>query len=254
MTAADEAAHTAYRGYLALDELLELQQPNTGEHDELLFVIVHQVHELWFKQLLHEFAELARAFGQGEPGAALRTIGRLIAIVRVTLRQIDVLDTLTPGQFVRFRDDLGGSGFYSAQFREIEVVLGRRDPGVFDKFPEGTSDRERLITAMTRPPLFDSFAGYLTAQGFPVLPGESPETAAPSIAKAYREDGVVAQLCERMVDLDQIFTEWRYRHSTMARRIIGDKTGTGGSSGAVYLRRGVFTPLFPALWEVRNIT
>jgi tryptophan 2,3-dioxygenase len=254
---ADGSNDTAYRTYLELDTLLAIQRPKTDQHDELLFVIVHQIHELWFKQLLHELGAAQRSLASAADGPALRALRRTRSIIRVLITQIDVLESITPEQFDGFRELLGGSGHQSAQFREIEVVFGRRDRGAAEQFSPGSPDRKRIEARLGEPALFDSLIRYLAASGYLPTPRgarvvpDSPEIRQ-ALRAAYREDGVAAQICERFVDLDQLLQEWRFRHAVLARRVIGDKTGTGGSSGAEYLRESVFRPSFPALWQVRD--
>ena len=253
------AGGTAYSRYLELDTLLDVQRPGTDEHDELLFVIVHQVHELWFKQLLHELDAAQRGFAAAAEGAVLRALTRVRSIIRILINQIDVLGSITPDRFDAFRALLGGSGFQSAQFREIEVVLGRRDGAVADQFEPGCPDHERIGARLREPGLFDSFTGYLVASGrLPARPADGSGATADearlrwALREVYLEDGVAAQICELLVDLDQTLQEWRFRHTVLARRVIGDKTGTGGSSGAEYLHGSVFRHAFPVLWQVRN--
>jgi tryptophan 2,3-dioxygenase len=156
---------------------------------------------------------------------------------------------MTPRQFTSFRARLdAASGFQSAQFRELEAVLGRRDPSVAKHYPAGSPERERLAAAMARPALFDSFLAYLAKSGYPAEPGG----VRAALLAAYRDDGGPAQVAECLVDLDEGVQEWRYRHVKMVERTIGDKSGTGGSSGAAYLRTTVFSPAFPELWAVRS--
>jgi tryptophan 2,3-dioxygenase len=253
---------SVYSSYLALDELLEAQRPRTDAVDEMLFVIVHQTHELWFKQLLLEFGNLQRALAGGDTAGALHTLHRSAAILRATISAVDAMETMTPLQFSRFRAELGGSGFQSAQFREIEAVLGRRDRQVLERYPAGGADRRRIEAAMARPALFDSFVCYLARQEYPVpaaaLHRDASAPLAPSVPlqrvllRVYRDEGAAAGVCERLLDLDEKVQEWRYRHVKMAERIIGDKTGTGGSTGAEYLRTTLFTPAFGDLWAVRS--
>ena len=220
MTHADPAV--TYASYLALDEVLGAQRPRSDEHDEHLFIVVHQVYELWFKQLLHELAHLRARLEAGETSPALHTLGRVLAILKVAVAQIDVLETMTPRQFSGFRARLDtASGFQSAQFREVEAVLGA--------------------------PLWGSFLAYLATEGFAVGAGDVEDV----LVAVYAADGGPAQVAERLVDLDEGLQEWRYRHVKMVERTIGDRLGTGGSSGAGYLRSTLFTPSFPALWSVR---
>src|SRR5262249_18373062 len=193
---------------------------------------------------------------------ALHTLRRALTILKVVVAQIDVLETMTPRQFTSFRKRLdASSGFQSAQFRAVEAVLGRRDPRVVRHYPEGPQ-RERVQAAMSRPSIFDSFLSYLVVHDYPV-PHEclhrdvsAPLEASPSLQKVllrvYRDDAGAAQICERLVDLDEGLQEWRYRHVKMVERTIGMKPGTGGSSGAAYLATTVGRPLFPDLWQIRG--
>ena len=252
-----------YSSYLALDELLRAQRPRSEEHDEILFIVVHQVYELWFKVLLHEFAHLQRRLEEGRGSQALFTLKRVLTILKLVVAQIDVMETMTPTQFLSFRDRLeSASGFQSAQFRELEAVLGRRDRRVLRHYA-GESDSYRQIdAALTRRSLYDSFLRYLSLRGYDVpaerlerdvtAPVEESEGVRRAVLAAYRDDGEAAQMCERMVDLDEGFQEWRYRHVKMVERTIGDKMGTGGSPGGKYLRSTLSQPFFPDLWTVRS--
>jgi tryptophan 2,3-dioxygenase len=260
---AEPSAALTYTSYLALDEILGAQRPKTEEHDELLFIVIHQVYELWFKQLLHELTHLQARLEAGEGPRALATVRRVLTILKTVVAQIDVLETMTPSQFASFRTRLdSASGFQSAQFRELEAVLGRRDPGALDAYESSSPLRAGIEAAMRRASLFDSFVRYLKTQGLDVpasaldrdvtLPPEPNEGVQRAILEAYRRDGEAAQVAERLVDLDEGVQEWRYRHVKMVERTIGDKAGTGGSSGAEYLRTTLFRPMFPDLWAVRS--
>lgn len=256
----DQHASLTYSSYLALDEVLAAQRPRTQEHDEMLFIVIHQVYELWFKQILHEFGHLQACLSEGDTGHTLRTLRRILTVLKVVVAQIDVLETMTPGQFSGFRARLDeASGFQSAQFRELEAVLGRRDERVFRHYPATSPARERIAAAMSRPSLFDSFLSYLLVHGYPApagrdvgLPAEPSAEVQEVLLKVYRDDREEASVCEHLVDLDEGMQEWRYRHVKMVERTIGDKSGTGGSSGAEYLRTTLFTPMFPDLWAVRR--
>jgi len=246
---ADHDAAVSYTSYLALDEVLGAQRPRSTEHDEHLFIVVHQVYELWFKQMLHELAHLQARLEAGDTSPALHTLGRILTILKVAVAQIDVLETMTPRQFTSFRARLdSSSGFQSAQFREIEAVLGRRDATMARGQPAGSAARARIEAAVERPSLFDSFLTFLRATGVAVDPDAVPD----ALVAVYEADGVAAQVAERLVDLDEGLQEWRYRHVKMVERTIGDRIGTGGSAGAAYLRSTLFTPLFPDLWAVRS--
>jgi tryptophan 2,3-dioxygenase len=259
----DHAASLTYSSYLRLDEVLSAQRPRSEEHDELLFIVIHQVYELWFKQLLHEGARLQERLEEGDTVPALHTLKRILTILKTIVAQIDVLETLTPRQFTSFRDRLeAASGFQSAQFRELEAMMGRRDPSVLRHYVPESPERQRIADAMARPSLFDSFLRYLSGSGYEV-PAEAlerdvtqplePSPAVQAVLLAvYRDDGEPVTACERMVDLDEGVMEWRYRHVQMVRRTIGDKRGTGGSPGARYLATTLLQPAFPDLWAVRT--
>jgi tryptophan 2,3-dioxygenase len=259
----DQSKALTYTSYLALDEILGAQRPRSDEHDEILFIVVHQVYELWFKQLLHELAHLQRLLEEGSGSQALSTFKRILTILKLVVAQIDVIETLTPVQFLSFRARLeAASGFQSAQFRELEAVLGRRDRTALRAYEEGTEAHARIEAALERPSLYDSFLRYLSLRGYELpadrlerdltLPVEESEAVHRALLAAYRDDGEAAQVCERMVDLDEGFQEWRYRHVKMVERAIGEKPGTGGSPGVRYLRTTLFQPAFPDLWTVRS--
>jgi tryptophan 2,3-dioxygenase len=252
-----------YTSYLALDEILGAQRPRSDEHDEILFIVVHQVYELWFKELLHEVAHLQRLLEEGRSPQALNTFKRILTILKLVVAQIDVIETLTPVQFLNFRDRLeSASGFQSAQFRELEAALGRRERKVLQAYEKGSDSYRRIEAALGRRSLYDSFLRYLSVRGYDVpadrlerdvtLPAEESQGVHAAILAAYRDDGEAAMVCERMVDLDEGFQEWRYRHVKMVERTIGEKVGTGGSPGAPYLRKTLSQPVFPDLWTVRS--
>jgi tryptophan 2,3-dioxygenase len=259
----DHAASLTYTSYLRLDEVLGAQRPRSQEHDELLFIVIHQVYELWFKQLLHEGGRLQERLEDGDTAHALHTLKRILTILKTIVAQIDVLETMTPRQFTSFRDRLeAASGFQSAQFRELEALMGRRDAGVLRHYAPDSAERQRIAGAMERSSLFDSFLRYLSTQGYDVpveaLERDVTQALEPSprvqavLLAVYRDDGEPAPVCERMVDLDEGVMEWRYRHVQMVRRTIGDKRGTGGSPGARYLATTLLQPAFPDLWAVRT--
>jgi tryptophan 2,3-dioxygenase len=253
-----------YGKYLQLDRLLGAQQPLSEgpEHDELLFIVVHQVYELWFKQILHELDLLSVALERGETHRALATLKRVLTIFKTLVAQIDILETMTPMSFLAFRDRLEhSSGFESVQFRQIEFSLGHKRQAALQHYPAGSAERALLESRLQARTVWDSFLSYLHAQGFE-LPHEvlardvqraiEPSDAVQAVLLAvYRSDALNAQLCERLVDLDEGVQEWRYRHVKMVERTIGTKLGSGGSSGADYLKQTLFKPLFPDLWAIR---
>jgi tryptophan 2,3-dioxygenase len=259
----DYQASLTYSSYLALDDVLGAQRPRSDEHDEMLFIVIHQVYELWFKQLLHEGAQLQRRLEAGHTPHVLHTVKRMLTILKTIVAQIDVLETMTPRQFLAFRDRLdAASGFQSAQFRELEALLGRRDRGMLNHYAPDSAERARIAARMERASLFDSFLRYLATQDYAApraalerdvtQPLEESHAVQRVLLAAYRDEGEPAQVCERMVDLDEGVMEWRYRHVQMVRRTIGDRRGTGGSAGTGYLATTLLRPAFPDLWAVRT--
>jgi tryptophan 2,3-dioxygenase len=259
----DDAAPVSYWSYLALDELLDTQRPRSDEHDELLFIVIHQVSELWFKQLLHELAHAQARLEGADATGALHTLRRVLSILKTLVGQMDVLETLTPRQFASFRRRLGpASGFQSAQFRELEAVLGGRDERVLARHPQDSRAHAAIAAAMRRPALFDSLLRHLDAVGHRIpaavlerdhaLPYEADPAVQEVLLDVYADEGLPAQICERMVDLDEGVQEWRYRHVKLIERTIGHQPGTGGSAGADFLRGTLFRPAFPDLWAVRS--
>lgn len=251
-----------YGEYLRLDELLSLQElASDGEHDEHLFIVVHQVYELWFKQLLHELDQTVRWLEADALVRAQHQLIRCLKILKTMVGQIDVLETMTPLEFLSFRDFLGSSsGFQSAQFRELEFLLGAKHTRHLDRF-EGTPEHARLRRRFEEPSLWRVVLGLLDRAGHDV-PDEVLDAAAGSatephegvqdaLVEVYRHDPRLAELCERLTDLDEGLMEWRYRHVMMVMRTIGTKPGTGGSAGVGYLRTTLFSPAFPDLWAIR---
>ena len=253
-----------YSSYLRLPELLGLQSPKSDgpEHDELLFISIHQVYELWFKQLLHESYDLRAGLLAGDTGRVLARFKRVLTIFKTLVAQVDVLETMTPLSFNAFRTRLeASSGFQSAQFRELEFLFGARDERKLQNYAEGSPERLRLQGLLQQHSLYDAFLVFLTRHGEGLAPPHiARELAKPhqlepslhaSLIAVYRAQGFAAQVCERLVDLDEALQEWRYRHVKMVERTIGSKPGSGGSSGVEYLKRTLFTPLFPDLWAIR---
>jgi tryptophan 2,3-dioxygenase len=249
-----------YASYLKVPELLALQAerssgPDGPEHDELLFIVVHQVYELWFKSLRHELQGVQLALEEGDTDRALHLLNRVLKILKTLVAQVDVLETMTPLQFLSFRDRLdSASGFESAGFRAIEAMLGRRDASVVEGQPEGSTARRTIEKAQADTSVWESFLGYLAERDHPIpadatVPDERVQEV---LITAYREDADAALVAERLVDVDEGIQEWRYRHVKMVERTIGTKRGTGGSTGVEYLRGTLFRPAFPDLWEIRS--
>jgi tryptophan 2,3-dioxygenase len=254
-----------YLSYLRLDDLLALQQPRSAgpEHDEMLFIVVHQVYELWFKQVLHELRHLRQQFEHNDGAGALATLRRVLTILKTLVAQVDVIETMTPMSFNSFRARLeAASGFQSHQFRELEFLLGHKRPELVQQHAAGSRGRVALEHLLDEPTVFDAFLYYLGQQGHAVPHAASTrDVRAPLQPSAevqelllavYQRHDFPAQVCERLVDLDEGLQEWRYRHVKMVERTIGAKIGTGGSAGAAYLRETLFKPLFPDLWEIRS--
>jgi tryptophan 2,3-dioxygenase len=251
-----------YGDYLRLDDLLTLQQPG-AEHDEMLFIVIHQVYELWFKEILHELDYLQTRLDRDELPRAGHVMKRVLSILKVLVAQVDILETMTPLEFLSFRARLeSGSGFQSAQFREVEFALGHKRTRVFEHLPADAPERSRLEVRLGQPTLWDSFVRFVARRGFAVpdelLERDVTQPLAPSPAfqqtliQIYRNDPALANFCERLVDLDEGIQEWRYRHVKMVERTIGAKVGTGGSSGAQYLATTLMKPVFPDLWAIRS--
>jgi len=250
-----------YGQYLKLDDLLACQVPQSPgpEHDEMLFIVIHQVYELWFKLVLHEVEHLQGALERGEGALAMAGFKRILTIWKTLVAQVDVLETMTPVSFLSFRDRLDtASGFQSEQFRHLELMLGARDRGILRHYPEAAPRLEERLRANS---LYDSFLLYLVRMGYQVPaaalardraepPREDPEVQE-LLVRIYHDDPAAREVCERMVDLDEGLQEWRYRHVKMVERTIGTTRGTGGSTGAEYLKRTLFKPLFPDLWAIR---
>jgi tryptophan 2,3-dioxygenase len=268
--------HVSYISYLKIDELLELQEPLSDgpEHDELLFIVIHQTYELWFKQMLHEISALQPALEAGETHRSLALLRRIRTIMKTLVSQVDILETMTPLQFNSFRARLrASSGFQSAQFREFEAVLGRRDQagadadkssgmGMADHLIEGSPARARVLAAMARPSLWDSALQYFNALGFAMpsdvlnrdvsLQYSANEHVQAALVAAHKTNPECEMIGEALMDLDEGLQEWRYRHVKMVERTIGHKAGTGGSSGVGYLSSTLFRPVFPDLWAIRS--
>jgi len=256
------ASAVTYASYLRLDELLALQHPGS-EHDETLFIVIHQVYELWFKEMLHELDYLQGLLRANDRARALHTFKRILTILKVLVAQIDILETMTPLEFHSFRDRLeSSSGFQSFQFRALEFALGKKSREAIARYPEGGAHRRHLEARYAQPGLWDAFLACLAQNGYAVPRAllerdpTQPIEASPELQRAlidvYRRDSGLAQLCERLIDLDEGFQEWRYRHVKMVERTIGTKRGTGGSAGAEYLRTTLHQPAFPDLWAIRT--
>lgn len=254
-----------YANYLKVDELLSLQvrRSDPVEHDEMLFIIIHQVYELWFKLLLHEVDRLKGDFSRNEIWGAVATLQRCRTVMKTLVGQLDVLETMTPTSFTSFRSRLeSASGFQSVQFRELEFVLGYKRPDMLRHHEEHSAAFDVLSRRLGEASVVDHFYDFLEAHGCAVpeaLRRKDVKTATvphPKIQEAllwlYREEPDTVVLLELMADLDEGIQEWRYRHVMMVERTIGRSPGTGGSTGVDFLRSTLFKPISPDLWAIRH--
>jgi tryptophan 2,3-dioxygenase len=229
----------------------------------MLFIVIHQVYELWFKEILHEIDRVKELLEADETHRAQHTLKRILTILKVLVAQLDILETMTPLEFLSFRERLeAASGFQSDQFRQLEFVLGRKSTHAINRFAANSRARKELERRLAEPTVWDAFLRYLAREGYAV-PGaalnrdvtaliEASEEIQQILIDVYRRDPKNSEICERLVDLDEGMQEWRYRHVKMVERTIGMKTGTGGSAGAAYLQSTVGSPLFPDLWAIRS--
>jgi len=254
-----------YASYLRLPDLLDLQEPRSTppEHDEMLFIVIHQVYELWFKLLLHEADKARRDFSADDLYGALHTFKRMRTIMKTLVAQVDILETMTPRSFSSFRDRLDtASGFQSAQYRELEFVFGYKRPGVTAAIPEAGGARTEAERRHGERTVVDHFYEFLRYRGLAVpdalfardvrQPIEPSPALQEEILRAYAEQPDLVILFELMTDFDEGLQEWRYRHVKLVERTIGAKHGTGGSAGVEFLKRSLFVQLFPDLWAVRH--
>ena len=248
-------AGITYADYLQLDRLLSAQQPLSGLHDEMLFIVIHQTKELWMKQMLHELDLAIGLIGDDRFAEAYKAMARVSRIQAVMTLSWDVLSTLTPVDYMKFRGVLGtSSGFQSAQFREIEFRLGLKDPRFLDHYDEGTDARARLQAALDEPSLREAATAALARAGFD-LGDRSEDALAAAWLDVYRDAErwfELYELAEKLVDIDDALAMWRHKHVLTVERIIGNKRGTGGSAGAAYLRSTLDKRVFPELWSLRT--
>jgi len=233
----------SYGSYLHIPELLALQGGLTEAHDELLFIVIHQVYELWFKVLIDELEAVRSAIEVEDLRAARHYLARVKVIEALLVEQVGVLETMAPQDFLTFRSELApASGFQSAQFREIEFLSGLKDAGYIKALDGDSEARARLQQRLVEPSLLDGFSALLERRGV-------------TVTDLYRQGDRHAdllELAEALLDHDEGFRLWRLRHVQMVERQIGDKPGTGGSTGVRYLQSTLSKRFFPELWEVRS--
>jgi tryptophan 2,3-dioxygenase len=248
-------AGITYADYLKLDQLLSAQQPLSDLHDEMLFIVIHQTKELWMKEMLYELRLAIRLIGGDRFAEAYKAMARISRIQAVMTLSWDVLSTLTPVDYLKFRDVLGtSSGFQSEQFREIEFRLGLKNPAFLEQHAEGSEGRSRLDVALREPSLREAAIDALERAGFDVG-DRSVEALAAAWLQVYRDAErwfELYELAEKLVDIDDALASWRHKHVLTVERIIGNKRGTGGSAGAPYLRSTLDKRVFPELWSLRT--
>jgi tryptophan 2,3-dioxygenase len=262
----DFAGGMSYGDYLHLDTLLAAQKPCSNEHDELLFVIIHQATELWMKALLHELGAARENIRTDHLDSAFKQLARVSRIQAQMIQSWDVLATMTPADYSSFRDSLGqSSGFQSAQYRLIEFMLGNKQPQMIKPHSHKPELASQLQAALETPSLYDEAIRLLARRGLPIDPAvlernvANSYTANPSVQAAwlaiYRAPETywdLYQLAEELVDIEDAFQQWRFRHLRSVQRIMGFKRGTGGTAGAGYLSKAMEIMFFPDLWELRT--
>ncbi|KPK57053.1 MAG: tryptophan 2,3-dioxygenase family protein [Gammaproteobacteria bacterium] len=264
----DLAKSLSYSEYLSLDTLLAAQHPLSRpvHHDELLFIIQHQTSELWFKLIIHELEAAIRHIQDDQLGPCFKIFARIKQVQDQLFSQWSVLETLTPSEYAQFRHVFGhASGFQSAQFRMLEFLLGNKDAACLTVFDHEPEIRERLEKVLNSPSVYDEFLRYLARRGHPV-PSDRVERdwstsyeqhpGVTAVFKEIYEDTgrfwEAYDMCEKLVDVEENFQLWRFRHLKTVERIIGFKRGTGGSSGVAFLREAIDIRLFPELIDVRT--
>ncbi len=254
-----------YWSYLQLEKLLDTQHPRSdpAEHDEMLFIVIHQTYELWFKLLLHEIDKVKRDFSANDLYGAIHTLKRARTVMKTLVQQVDVLETMTPMSFTSFRDRLDtASGFQSALFRELEYALGYKRSEMLKYVAQDAPRRANIERRLNQPSVMDHFYNFLEHRGATVpaelrakpvaQPTQPNERIQDALFDLYKQHADVAILFELMTDFDEGLQEWRYRHIKLVERTIGAKKGTGGSLGVEFLKESLFKPIFPDLWAIRH--
>ncbi|HEU5455712.1 MAG TPA: tryptophan 2,3-dioxygenase family protein [Nocardioides sp.] len=264
----DFSTRMSYGDYLRLDRLLTAQQPQSDPplHDELLFIIQHQTSELWLKLMVHELRSARSLLGADDLAPALKRMARIKHIQHVLTDQWTVLATMTPSEYAEIRPFLAtSSGFQSAQYREVEFLLGNKDADMVEVFAHDPQAQLELETLLHEPSLYDEFLAFLSRQGYAV-PDElldrdwsRPHRLNPDLVDTFagvyaapHDHWGVYETCEELLDIEDNFQDWRFRHLQVVQRTIGHKTGTGGSTGVDFLRRALDLTFFPELYEVRT--
>lgn len=262
----DLAGLLDYGGYLDLERLLSCQRPVSASHDELLFIVIHQTTELWLKVMVHELRGARRMLADDALRASFKMLARVSRIQAQLIQSWDVLSTLTPADYLAFRDRLGpASGLQSHQYRVLECLLGHKQPGMLAVFRHHPLIHAEVAAELGAPSLYDEAIRLLARRGMPIAadrlerdwsrPYRSDASVRAAWAGVYRDPAAhwdIYELAEELIDLEDWSRQWRFRHATTVERIIGRKVGTGGSAGVDYLRRNVDVCYFPELWELRT--
>ncbi|MEM9167155.1 MAG: tryptophan 2,3-dioxygenase [Planctomycetota bacterium] len=257
-----------YAAYLQLDKILDAQRPLSSpeHHDEMLFIIQHQTTELWFKLIIHELESAVTIIQSNNLEPSFKILARVKHIQTTLMNQWSVLATLTPSEYAEFRSVLGSaSGFQSHQYRLVEFLFGNKSAGMLKLHAQDAADHARLEAAYHAPSLYDEFLRYLARQGHRIpdshterdwtKPYEPSEAVIAAFKRIYEDTAThwdAYEMCEKLVDIEESFTLWRFRHMKTVERIIGYKTGTGGSPGVPFLKRIIEHRFFPELWDVRT--
>ncbi len=264
----DLAGRTTYGDYLQLERLLSAQVPRSQppHHDEMLFIIQHQTSELWMKLLVHELTAVIRYIQGDDLEPSFKIFSRVGHIQRMLFEQWSVLETLTPNEYLEFRGALGqASGFQSYQYRALEFLLGHKDEQTLRPFRHMAGVHAQLERFLESPSVYDEFLRHLSRKGLPIpadrverdwrLPYEKSEGVVEVFRRIYENTEKywdAYEMCEKLVDVEERFQLWRYRHMMTVMRVIGFKSGTGGSSGVDFLRKALEQRFFPELWDVRT--
>jgi len=272
ITPGAEEAHTDFAGrmsygdYLALDQILGAQRPLTAQHDEMLFIVIHQASELWIKLILHEIAGAMRQIRDADLGPAFKMLARVSRIQEQLVQSWSVLSTLTPADYLTFRDSLGqASGFQSHQYRMLEYALGNKNAAMLRQFRHRPDLLAEVEAALAAPSLYDEAIRLLARRGFDIAPeqverdwalrrrpDESVRVAWLAVYRDTEAHWELYELAEKLIDLEDAFQTWRFRHLTTVERVIGMKRGTGGTAGVTYLRHALDYRFFPEIWDVRT--
>ena len=262
----DLARQETYAGYLRLDRLLDAQSPRSNQHDEMLFIIQHQTSELWMKLMLHELDRAFECVKRDDLSATFKIFARIAHIQRMLFEQWAVLETMTPSEYLTFRDALGkSSGFQSYQYRAIEFMLGNKDANLLLPHRDSPEIHAWLKARLEQPSLYDEFLRFLHRHGHPVPEDHvqrdftRPYVKSDEVVKIFKHvyeqpeaNWAAYEMAEKLVDVEERFQLWRFRHMKTVHRIIGLKMGTGGSSGVTFLQRALGLTFFPELWDVRT--